>query len=249
MFPCGKCGENPPNTSLFQHNLQAPGWRISSHHIHSQHQAAPLICLTSMRSRPQILLVCLQWCVHLQLLGNLFFPDEKRRMISYELIWYHPGFGTGNSHPKNIKRNPILQICNSLVRIAILRPLGPLCHVRSWWNFDVRSIHSRWTLIKKAPSQENIGCLDTNPGTGSTDVLSKNCMDESTRALYHGQMVCGGNACPNAARLWDEVREVWEFGGDGCYLEIFFRYLISHCFSYYCWSELEDFPHVLYIYI
>jgi len=55
------------------------------------------------------------------------------------------------------------------------------------------------------PSTENIGCLDTNPGTGSTDVLSKNCMDESTRALYHGQMVCGGNSCPNAARLWDEV--------------------------------------------
>lgn len=123
---------------------------------------------------------------------------------------------------------------NSLVRIAILRPLGPLCHVRSWRNFDVRSIHSRWTLIKKTPSQENIGCLDTNPGTGSTDVLSKNCMDESTRALYHGQMVCGGNACPNAARLWDEVRGVWEFGGNGCYVEIFLRYLISHCFSYFC---------------
>lgn len=67
----------------------------------------------------------------------------------------------------------------------------------------------------KTPSQENIGCLDTNPGTGSTDVLSKNCMDESTRALYHGQMVCGGNACPNAARLWDEVRKCGGDGGNG----------------------------------
>ena len=59
---------------------------------------------------------------------------------------------------------------------------------------------------KKPPSQENIGCVDTNPGAGSTDVLSKNCMDETGSALHRGQMVCGGNACPNAARLWDEVR-------------------------------------------